>query len=174
MVSGQTTLVQKLSAGLPVGSVPVCISALSVEGLVLPTRAAYVPECAPVLTTAVTPDEVQPLSRSEERRAGKKPTSLPPMDQHTAAVWVKEPLVPVTVTVYAPAAALPAVNDNVALPPADMLLALNDAVAPAGAPLTPSATLPLKPPEPVTEMLLEADAPLTDAGLAASEKSALL
>src|SRR5260370_37473280 len=73
MVSGQTTRYQKLSCGLPEGSATACVSELSVEGLVLPTRAAYVPECA-VGTTAVLPAEVQPPTVP----ASQPPLTTPP------------------------------------------------------------------------------------------------
>ncbi len=93
------------------------------------------------------------------------------MVQLTEAVWLKVALVPVTVMLYVPAAALPAASESVELPPAATDAGLKFAVAPAGTPLAASATLPLKPPLPVTLMLLVAAAPLTDAGLAARLKS---
>src|SRR2546425_2739675 len=107
MVSGQTTLIQKESTGFPAGRTICWLRLLSVDGVVLPTRAAQRPPWAPLLTAAVWPAEVQP----ESEPASKSPliTTLPPgpaIDQLSGAVCEIAPLVPITVTLYVPAAAL--------------------------------------------------------------------
>src|SRR5207248_4197234 len=131
------------------------------------------PPCAPLFTAAVWPLEVQP----ERDPVSNPPLTTPPpvvppgMVQLTTAVCELVPLVPVTVTLYVPAAALPAPSESVELPPAPALAGLRLAAAPEGAPLALSATTPENPFTPVMEMVLAAVAPLTEAGLAASEKS---
>ncbi len=173
MVSGQTILYQNESCGLPAGSTICWVMELSVDGLVLPTRAAYVPPCAPLLTRPVWPDAVQ----AESVPVSKPPlTTLPPppppaMVQLTAALCASVPLVPATVRLYVPAAADPAVRLSVELPPAATLAGLKLADAPAGKPEAASVTLPANPPLPATEMVLVALEPLTEAGLAARLKS---
>jgi hypothetical protein len=88
-------------------------------------------------------------------------------------VCVKDPLVPVTVTLAAPVAAvLEAVKVRVLVPVVDAGLKL--AVTPAGKPLAASETLPLKPFSGLTVMVLLPDAPWATVrlvGLADSEKS---
>jgi hypothetical protein len=77
-----------------------------------------------------------------------------------AAVFVKLPDVPLTVTVTAPvAAALLAVSVNVLV--LVVLLGLNDAVTPLGRPDADKLTLPLKPFCGVTVMVLAPLAPCT-------------
>ena len=56
-------------------------------------------------------------------------------------VWFALVPVPVTVTVYVPAAALPALSVSVEFPPAVTDAGLNEAVAPAGKPLALSDTV---------------------------------
>jgi len=69
----------------------------------------------------------------------------------TLAVWVRLPLVPVTVRVYVPAAVVLAVETlNVEEPEPVTEVGFNVAVTPAGAPLTLSPTAPLKLPLGVT------------------------
>src|SRR5919109_1250043 len=122
---------------------------LSPVGLVLPTRAAYVPPCAPPLTTeawplAVQPDYV-PVSKSPLLTALPP---LPPMVHAIAAVCVSVPLLPVTVTLYVPAAA-----------------------ASAGKPLADNDTEPLNPFSGDIDIVDVPD-PVIVEGLAESEKSA--
>jgi hypothetical protein len=63
-----------------------------------------------------------------------------------AAVWVREPLVPVMVNVELPVGVLLAVVIvSVELPPAVMEVGLNVPVVFAGSPLTPSVIEPVKP-----------------------------
>ena len=100
MVSGQTTLYQKVSGPVPVGAVKVCAMLLSpLVGDVLPTIAADVPEWD-VVTIDLAPAPVQQL---------KLPVSNPPFTtpgppaQFTVSVtvvlWVADVPVPVTVIV---------------------------------------------------------------------------
>lgn len=88
------------------------------------------------------------------------------------AVWVRLPLVPVTVMVEVPAVAvLAAVNVIVLVPVVDA--GLNAAVTPAGNPLALKATLPVKPPLGVIVIVSVAVAPAlteTDVEEAAMEK----
>jgi hypothetical protein len=63
----------------------------------------------------------------------------------TVAVLVIEPLVPVMVRVLLPVAALVVVMVSVEEPAPEMLVGLNEALAPVGRPLTPRATVPVKP-----------------------------
>jgi len=89
------------------------------------------------------------------------------------AVWLRLPLVPVTVTVDDPVVAvLEALSVSVVAAPLDV--GLKVAVTPAGRPLALNATLPAKPPAGVTEMVLvPLDPWVTDklVGLDDSEKS---
>jgi hypothetical protein len=89
------------------------------------------------------------------------------------AVWLKVPLVPVTVTLAVPVAAvLEAVKVRVLVPVVEAGLKL--AVTPAGKPLAARATEPLKPFSGLTVMVLLPDAPWATerlVGLADSEKS---
>jgi hypothetical protein len=93
----------------------------------------------------------------------------------TLVVWVRVPLVPVTVTVAAPVVAvLEAVKVRVLVPVVDGGLKL--AVTPVGKPLALNATLPLKPPAGVTVMPSVPELPWlieTAAEAAAREKSGL-
>src|SRR5258708_30840093 len=139
MVSVQTTLTQNEICGLPEGSVICWLMLLVPEGLVLPTRAAYLPPWAPLLTTPAWPETVQPesvpVSKSPFVSTLPPPPPPPPaMVQLTEAVWLKVALVPVTVMLYVPAAALPAASESVELPPAATDAGLKLAVAPAGTP----------------------------------------
>src|SRR6266540_4221605 len=69
-LSVHTTRYQKDSCVLPDGTVKVCATLLSpLNGLALPTRAVYAPECGDV-TAAAAPVAVQPLS---------VPVSKPPL-----------------------------------------------------------------------------------------------
>jgi hypothetical protein len=88
----------------------------------------------------------------------------------TVVVCESEPLVPVTVTVYEPAAAVPGESVSVELPLLETAVGFSVAEAPAGTPLAASETEPLKPFAGVTEMV-EVPLPETLAGLADSEKS---
>ena len=63
----------------------------------------------------------------------------------TVFVCVSVPLVPVTVSVYVPVAAVPELTDRVELPPAATLVGLKDAVAPEGTPETPRLIVPENP-----------------------------
>src|SRR5262249_56819614 len=89
----------------------------------------------------------------------------------SVGVGVSVPLVPVTVTLAAPVAAvLDAVNVSVL--PAVVEGGLKLAVTPAGRPLTLSATLPVNPPRGVTVMALLAVPPCVTVALVADrEKS---
>ena len=87
-------------------------------------------------------------------------------------VCVKDPLVPVTVTLAVPVAAvLEAAKVTVLVPVVDAGLKL--AVTPVGKPLATRATVPVKPFSGLTVMVLLADAPWATerlAGLADREK----
>jgi hypothetical protein len=89
------------------------------------------------------------------------------------AVWVRAPLVPVTVTVATPkVAVLEAESVRVLVPVVEA--GLNAAVTPLGSPVAVKATLPLKPPDGVTVMVLVAVDPWLTvilAEAAVSEKS---
>lgn len=90
------------------------------------------------------------------------------------ALCVIPPLVPVTVTVYVPAAAVPADSVSVEVPPDATLAELKLLEAPAGTPLAVSATVPANPPLPAIEMLEVLDAPaavVNDPGLVDRLKS---
>ena len=63
----------------------------------------------------------------------------------TVAECVRLPLVPVIVSGYVPAAAVPVATVSVEVPDAVTEAGLNVAVAPAGTPLTLNDTLPAKP-----------------------------
>jgi hypothetical protein len=70
------------------------------NGLVLPTRAEYVPVCAVVLTP-VEPAEVQPLSEPVSKPPLTMPEPPPPLGvtvSDTVAVCVADAPVPVMVT----------------------------------------------------------------------------
>jgi len=92
----------------------------------------------------------------------------------TVVACVAEVAVPVTVSVYVPAAAVPAFTVSVEEPPAVTLAGLSPAVAPEGTPLTASETLSALPLVTAVEMV---DVPLLlwtmlmDVGLAPMEKS---
>src|SRR5260370_23396835 len=81
-------------------------------------------------------------------------------------------LLPVTVIVELPAAAVPGSRLKVAVPLAATLVGEMVAVAPAGAPETLSAIEPANPPE-GEALMVAPPAPVTLAALAASEKSGL-
>src|SRR5260370_37335229 len=81
-------------------------------------------------------------------------------------------LLPVTVIVELPAAAVPGSRLKVAVPLAATLVGEMVAVAPAGAPGTLSAIEPANPPEGEAVMVAPA-APVALGGLAAGEKSGL-
>jgi hypothetical protein len=152
-VSVQTTLYQKLRVPPADGAVNVCeMEASPRKGLVLPTRAAYVPPWPPV-TTAFAPVDVQPLSVP----VSKSPFTM--LDE-VAAVMVTLTVVacvaeavPVTVKVYVPAAAVPALTVSVDDPPAVTLAGLKPALAPEGAPLTESKMVSALPLVTAVEML---------------------
>src|SRR5216683_3328179 len=141
MVSGQCTWYQNDTAVAFAGSVNVCESELSVEGEVLPTIADCAPLCAVVLTE-VTPLEVQPVSPDSNPGLTGPVVPDPGMVQETPVVWLRLPLVPVTVIGYVAAAALPAESVKVEVPLPATLPGLSVAVAPAGAPLAESETVP--------------------------------
>src|ERR1051326_3044896 len=113
----------------------------SVDGVVAPTRAAYVPACAPVLTTVVKPVEPQPA-----RLPDSKPPFLMPPPAATVSVnpleCVAEAPVPVTVTEKVPTGVDALVEIvNLEEAPAVTEEGLNDAPAPAGRPLAENATV---------------------------------
>lgn len=89
----------------------------------------------------------------------------------TDVVWVRLPLVPVTVTLDVPVAAVAdAVKVSVLLPVVDAGLKL--AVTPVGKPLAARATLPVNPPKGVTVTVLVPVPPCVTVALAAArEKS---
>src|SRR5438477_3062984 len=169
MVSGQTTRYQKEIPVAFAGSVKVCASELSVEAVVAPAIADCAPECGVVLTDVrqvevkqVRPDSNPPLVTPDPPD--------PAMVHETLTLCVNDPLVPVTVIGYVPAAALPGDNVSVEDPLPATLVGLSAAVDPAGAPLAESATVPVKPLSAFT-VTVELPEPLTLAGLAAMEKS---
>src|SRR5947209_4748081 len=101
MVSGQTTLYQKLSVPPVDGAVNVCEIELSpLVGVVAPTRAAYVPVWPP-LTADALPAAVQP----ESEPVSNPPLAMPPGGGGAVTVsativeCVAEAPVPVTVSV---------------------------------------------------------------------------
>ncbi len=62
------------------------------------------------------------------------------------AVWIRFPLLPITVSAYVPAAVLaPTVTARFDVPAPVTVAGVNVAVTPVGNPLTLSPTLPLKP-----------------------------
>src|SRR5690242_9165055 len=92
----------------------------------------------------------------------------------TEVEWVADAAVPVTVKAYVPAAAVPEFSVSVLLPPAVTDAGLNDAVAPAGKPLTLSETVSAVPETSAVEMVVLPPPPAvteTVAGLALMEKS---
>lgn len=129
---------------------------------------------------------VNPLSAPTEMLAVALPLGVddtvageesekPEMFKVTEAVWVKLPLVPVTVNGKLPAVAPLAVNVKVDEPEVVTVLGLNPAVTPVGNPETLKPTVPVKPLSAPTVMLavvLPVDAADTDAG-ADSEKFAV-
>jgi hypothetical protein len=145
-------------------------------GAVPPTLAAKVPACAPELTTAVVPVEVQPL---------RLPVSNPPFTiplvvvavtvSETVVVWVLDGPVPVTVMVLVPAG----VDDEVVIVSVELAplltgFGLNDAEAPEGRPDALRLTLTAEPLVIAVAMLevpLPPWATLMLAGLAEIEKS---
>src|SRR5437879_4066948 len=91
----------------------------------------------------------------------------------TEAVCVAEVPVPVTVSVYVPAAAVPVFTVSVELPPAVTDVGLSDAVAPLGTPVTERLTVCALPEVTAVEIVLVPEAPCTRlklVGLAAIEK----
>src|SRR5229473_3407920 len=169
MVSGQCTWYQKETPVALAGSVKVCESELSVVGEVLPTIADCAPLCAVVLTE-VLPLDVQPV-RPDSNPGLVGPEELEPWMVHeTPAVWVRLPLVPLTVIGYVPAAALPGESVSVEVPLPATLAGLSVALAPVGAPLAESETVPVKPLIAPT-VTVDVPAPVTLAGLAEMEKS---
>jgi hypothetical protein len=104
------------------------------------------------------------------------------MPEEAGAVTVKETpvecvadgAVPVTVSVYVPAAAVPALTVSAEDPPAVTLPGFNEAVAPLGTPLTLSETASAEPLVTAVEIVdvpLAPCATVSDAGLAEMEKS---
>jgi hypothetical protein len=92
----------------------------------------------------------------------------------TVVECVAEGAVPLTVSVYVPAAAVPALTVRVDEPPAVTLVGFNDALAPAGTPLTASETLsavPLVTVVDTVEVPLVFCAIESEEGLAEMEKS---
>src|SRR5438874_10347112 len=106
MVSGQTMRYQKEIPVAFAGSVKVCASELSVEAVVAPTIADCAPACGVVLTE-VRPVEVQPVRPDSNPPLVTPDPPDPAMVHETLTLCVNDPLVPVTVTAYVPAAALP-------------------------------------------------------------------
>jgi hypothetical protein len=94
----------------------------------------------------------------------------------TLALWVRLPLVPVTVSVYVPAAVVLAVETlNVEEPEPLTEVGLNEVVTPVGTPLTLSATLPLNPlsaPTLTVELVPPPTVTASEFGFAAKVKSA--
>jgi len=91
----------------------------------------------------------------------------------TEVVCVAEVPVPVTVSVYVPAAAVPVFTVSVELPPAVTDVGLSDAVAPLGTPVTERLTVCALPEVTAVEIVLVPEAPCTRlklVGLAAIEK----
>ena len=75
-------------------------------------------------------------------------TPATPLDttRLTEAVWLRLPLLPVTVSAYVPAAVLvPTVTTRFDVPDPVTVAGVNVAVAPVGNPLTLNPTLPAKP-----------------------------
>src|SRR5437660_11029045 len=92
----------------------------------------------------------------------------------TEVECVAEAAVPVTVSVYAPAAAVRAFTVSVELPPAVTDVGLSEAVAPVGAPETERLTVSALPEVTAVEIVLVPEAPCWSvklAGLAEIEKS---
>src|SRR5258708_6642241 len=92
----------------------------------------------------------------------------------TEVVCVAEGPVPVTISVYVPAAAVPVFTLSVELPPAVTDVGLSDAVAPLGTPVTERLTVCPLPDVTAVEIVLVPEAPckrLKLVGLAAIEKS---
>src|SRR6266849_6458189 len=145
------------------------------KGLLLPTMAEKLPECA-VMLTEVVPVAVQP----ERLPVSNPPLVIPPGGggavtvRLTVAECVAEPSAPVTVRVYVPATAVPALTDSVELPPVVTEVGLSEAVAPEGVPLTVSETVPALP---LVTAVLMVELPLlpcsrlSEVGLALMEKS---
>src|SRR5205085_126645 len=171
---------QKLRRVWPVGTVKVWLIELSpFVGLVPPTRAEYVPECAPPLTTAAVPTVVQPVKLP----VSNPPLVMPPLEgavtpRVTAAVcvveWVAEAPVPVTVMVYVPGAAVPAPTVSVELPPDWIGLVPKVQPAPVGHPLAERVIDCGLPEVTVVEIVLSPEAPWFTVrlfGLAEMEKS---
>lgn len=99
-VSGQVFEYQNESVDAFDGSVNVCATELSVDGLVLPSCAPNVPECFAAVFTAVTPLLVQP-ERLPVSNVPLTSAELPP-DVTASATLVgcdNDPPVPVTVIV---------------------------------------------------------------------------
>src|SRR5258708_1016830 len=113
----------------------VCAIELSVEGEVLPTCAAYVPECG-LATTLTGPLAVQPVKwRVSKPRLVIKPGGGggAVMLSATLVVCVAEAAVPVTAIEELPAAAPEATMTVIAeLPPAVAEVGLNETLTPAG------------------------------------------
>jgi hypothetical protein len=158
------------------GAVNVCAAVESpFVGEVDPSRAAYMPEWAPVDTMLVVPVVVHPL---------KVPVSNPPfvmpvppaglMVNVTFVECVADGAVPVTVTVYVPAEAVPEFRVSVELFPAVTLVGLKLADAPAGTPLADRLIVSADPLVTAVEMVdvpLCPDVTVTLDGLALMEKS---
>jgi hypothetical protein len=117
------------------GTVKVWAIELSPDvGELPPTIAEYVP------LRALVEMDVEPAAVHPPR----VPVSNPPFTMLAAAVtasetvvaWVALVPVPDTVSVYVPAAAVPALTVSVLEPPLVTLVGLSDALAPLGVPLT--------------------------------------
>jgi hypothetical protein len=136
---------------------------------VLPTIADCAPLCAVVLTE-VLPLDVQPVS-PDSNPGLTGPDELEPWMVHeTLVLWVRLPLVPVTVIGYVPAAALPGESVSVEVPLPATLVGLSVALPPEGAPAAESETVPVKPLSAPT-VTVDVPEPVTLAGFADMEKS---
>ncbi len=167
-VSGQWFAYQNVSVEVPVaGTVNVCTTELSpLVGVVEPSIAPQLPECAAPAVTDAAPDAVHPVRFPDSN----PPFTIPPGGGATltvneiVAVCVVVPPVPVTVTAYVPAAvAAPAVSVSVELPDpgAAIVLGLKLAVAPPGSPDTVSEIALLNPPDTAVVTVLVPELPCT-------------
>jgi hypothetical protein len=168
-VPAEAVPVLNVRAELPLPTTLVGLNVALAPGGMPPTTRLTVPEnpfCAVTVIAAV----VEPLTLEGEEETAK--SAVPAMVQEIDVECVSEPLVPVTVTEYVPAAAVPGLNVSVELPLPETLVGLNVALEAEGIPEMARLTVPANPLSELTVMVL-VPAPITLDGEADTVKSGL-
>ena len=156
-VSVQCTWYQNVSVVDPVGAVKVWAMELSpLNGEAEPTCAEWVPLWA-VELIAVDPERVQPVKSP----VSNPPLVMPPPPDEvtvrlTGVLCVALGAVPVTLSVYVPAAAVPAFTVSVEEPPVVTAVGFNEAEAPEG---TPETLRLMVSADPLTSVVLMVEVP---------------